>query len=206
MAEVTRGAIIAGGRSVRYGAPKALATVGGVRIIDRVLAALHDVPVSPLLIANQPELFADLGVPVFPDVVTDAGALGGILTALQRAHDDGASGILAVACDMPFLSSALLRTLVATADARAADVVIPESDGPRGLEPMCAYYRVSCIAAIERALAEGNRRLVGFHGDVVTHRLGADAVARFGDPARLFLNVNTPEERLRADQLAEMEA
>jgi hypothetical protein len=30
----------------------------------------------------------------------------------------------------------------------------------------------------------------------------AAEVARFGDPKRLFLNVNTPEERLLAESLA----
>ena len=53
--------------------------------------------------------------------------------------------------------------------------------------------------AIERRIAAGDRRVIGFYDDVRVARLRADGVARFGDPALLFMNVNTPEERILAE-------
>ncbi len=194
------GAILAGGESRRFGAPKALATVGSARIIDRVRAALADACQDVVLIANDAAVHADLGLRTRPDARPGLGALGGILSALLWAAEEGRSGALAVPCDMPFLSASLLRRLLADAD--GCDVVAPESGGRRGVEPLCAWYGVGCIPAIEAELARGERHIVGFFDDVRVRRVPLAEVRAFGEPDVLFLNVNTPGERERADRLA----
>src|SRR5690606_29284970 len=120
------GAILAGGRNVRYGAPKALAMVDGARIIDRVMRALRAVTPDLILIANDADVYASVGLPMRPDARPGLGALGGIYTALLWAREAGRPGILAVACDMPFLDTRLLARLAGGA-AHGADVVVPES-------------------------------------------------------------------------------
>lgn len=202
------GAILAGGESRRYGSPKALAEVGGKRIIDRVVVALRRVTPHLVLLANEPDLFRDLSLPTRPDVRPGLGALGGILTGLLWAREEGRPGILAVACDMPFPSVALLthlRDAAWPAGAAAADVVVPESRGRRGIEPLFAAYGVGCIPAIEARLEAGDRRMIGFHEDVRVLRVPLERVEALCDPERAFLNVNTPEERDRAERLAEGE-
>lgn len=239
--------MLAGGESSRYGSPKALATVGGGRIIDRVIEALRRVTPDVIISANEPELFADLGLPTYPDERPDLGPLGGIYTTLRRAREAGRPGVLAVACDMPFPSVALLALLrrgafregdasapVDTGDSGSGsgsylgpasghepapggdrppsptptpktprpDIVLPASRGPRGVEPLFAAYRTSCIPAIDAALAEGDRRMIGFHERVRVHTIPLDEVAATCDPARAFLNVNTPEDRDRAEAMA----
>lgn len=210
------GAILAGGESRRYGSPKALAEVGGARIVDRVVAALRRVTPDLALLANEPGLFEDLDLPTRPDVRPGLGALGGIHTGLLWARAEGRPGILAVACDMPFPSVALLERLRAEAwpepggagDAAAPgdplpDVVVPESRGRRGIEPLFAAYGVGCLPAIEARIEAGDRRMIGFHEDVAVRRIPLAEVERLCDPARAFLNVNTPEERERAQAMAE---
>ncbi|MBV9108579.1 MAG: NTP transferase domain-containing protein, partial [Gemmatimonadetes bacterium] len=61
------GAILAGGASSRFGAPKALAKVGGRRIIDRVRMAVADAVRDAVLIANEPAVFGDVDLPTRPD-------------------------------------------------------------------------------------------------------------------------------------------
>ncbi len=195
------GAILAGGRNVRYGAPKALAMVDGARIIDRVMRALRAVTPDLILIANDADVYASVGLPMRPDARPGLGALGGIYTALLWAREAGRPGILAVACDMPFLDTRLLARLAGGA-AHGADVVVPESGGRRGVEPLCAYYSTRCIAAIETQLERGDFHVIGFYDDVAVERVPPDEVRAHGDPQVLFLNVNTPEERERAEALA----
>mgnify|MGYP001954441082 FL=1 len=195
------GAILAGGRNARYGGTKALATVGGARIIDRVVQALRTVTPDLILIANDADEYASVGLPMRPDARPGLGALGGIYTALLWAREAGRPGILAVACDMPFLDARLLQRLAEGA-ARGADVVVPESGGPRGVEPLCAYYSTRCIAAIEARLEHGDVHVIGFYDDVAAERIPLDEVRVYGDPQVLFLNVNTREERERAEALA----
>jgi molybdopterin-guanine dinucleotide biosynthesis protein A len=189
------GAILAGGRSTRYaGKPKGLELVRGVRIIDRVRQALEPAVDDLLLIANDDAAGEWLpGVRWKRDVLRDVGSIAGIHAALVHA----ATAVVVVAWDMPFVPTGLLRSMCEIgAD---ADAVVPESDSRRGLEPLCAYYAPPCIAAIERHVAAGDRRVIGFYDDVRVRRLSAEAVAQFGDPALLFMNVNTPEERVLAE-------
>jgi molybdopterin-guanine dinucleotide biosynthesis protein A len=199
------GAIIAGGRSTRYGEPKALATVAGARIIDRVMDALCSVTPDCVTIANTPEIACATPLPSRPDAVRDAGALGGIYTALLWAREEARSGILAVACDMPFLSAPLLADLLERAypvDRAGPDVVVPESGGRRAIEPLCAWYGTSCLDAVTAAVQRGDYRMIGFHEDVRTERVPLFDVRRFGDPEVLFLNVNTREDRELAERIA----
>jgi molybdopterin-guanine dinucleotide biosynthesis protein A len=200
------GAAIAGGQSRRYGSPKSFATVAGRTLIERVLEALRAASDEQVIIANDHDAYAHLGLPVRSDVLTGAGAVGGIHAALRHAEEHGCDGVVVLACDMPFPSAPLLRELVAQARTEHADVAAPESAGPRGIEPLCAWYATSCIAPIERAVARGDRRVIGFHEDVSVVVMSAADVARFGDPERLFLNVNTPEDRIRAQALAAADA
>ena len=184
------GVVLAGGAASRYGGlPKGLETVGGRRIIDRVADGLRAVTDDLLLAANDPAARDWLpGVRVAGDLVPNAGGLGGIHSALHHA----ASPVLIVAWDMPFVPTALLARLRELGD--GADVAVPESGSRRGVEPLCAFYAPSCLPAIERSLAAGDHRVVGFHSQVRVARLPANEVSAFGDPERLFMNVNTPDD------------
>ena len=192
------GVILAGGAASRYGGrPKGLERVGGRRVIDRVADALRDAADDLLLIANDPvsrEWLAD--VPTASDVRMNCGSLGGIHAAIVRA----AGPVLVVAWDMPFVPPALLRRL-RDAGARA-DAALPESSSRRGLEPLCAYYSPSCVPAIERRLDAGDMRVVSFFDDVRVERVPEGEVRRFGDPAVLFMNVNTPDDLALAERHA----
>jgi molybdopterin-guanine dinucleotide biosynthesis protein A len=73
------------------------------------------------------------------------------------------------------------------------------------VEPLCAWYGISCIGAIEQAAARGDARMIGFHDQLRVHRLPLAAVRTFGDPEQLFANLNTPAdlaalERMLAEQ------
>ncbi len=198
-------AVLAGGESRRFGAPKTLARVGGTRIVDRVVRAARGAGLEVVLVANRPEPFADLGLPVRPDTVAGAGALGGIHAALRWASDEGRTGALCLACDMPFLRPGLLRALADRAGAGEAGVVVPESPGRRGLEPLCALYPVDCLPVVERMLAAGERRIVELLERVGTRPLPLEEVRRWGPPEVLFLNVNTPGDHARAVDAAREE-
>jgi molybdopterin-guanine dinucleotide biosynthesis protein A len=192
---------MAGGRNTRYGAIKALEPVGGIRIIDRVMDALKQVTPALVLIANDPVAYCEMQLPMRPDARPDLGAIGGLLTALRWAVEEQRPGLFAVACDMPFLSVDLLRELQRRAALQRADVIAPESGSRRGLEPLCAYYSTRCLPAVESAIERADLRLVGFHNDVAVERIPLDVVQHYGDPDVMFLNVNTRDERERAERL-----
>ena len=198
MRERCTGVILAGGAASRYGGyPKGLLTVGESRVIDRVADALSHASDELLLIANDPAAAAWL-----PDVRTEAdvrpgcGSLGGIHAALWHAR----TPVILVAWDMPFVPTDLLRALRDSAE--GCDAVVPSSGSRRGVEPLCAWYSSSCLSAIEERLDANDLRVVSFYDSVRVRRLEPDEVARFGEPTRLFHNINTPSDL----ELAERDA
>ena len=187
------GVILAGGGATRFGGkPKGLELVDGVRIIDRVAATLRGAADELLLVANDPGANEWLpGVRTVADVRRGEGALGGLHAALSHA---GGHAVLVAAWDMPYLSEGLLRALRAEGE-RGFEAVLPESESSgRGVEPLCAWYAPTCLAAIERRLDAKDRRVVSFFADVRTAHLAAAEVSQYGDPARIFFNVNRPDD------------
>ena len=193
------GVVMAGGRNVRYGDLKAFAKVKGEPIIDRVIRALDRVSDDVVIIANDQASYARLGLPIRSDEDENAGPLAGLITALRWSRERKCDGIVAAACDMPFVSAPLLRTLVSEAEQRHADAALPESGSRRGVEPLCAFYANSCIAAIEEAIAREDYRMISFHEHITLFRLPIEQVRVFGDPKTLFMNVNTPEDLADAE-------
>ena len=171
--------------------------MGGERILDRLVstmtAALGE---PPLLVANSPDApgwYPHLRV--VPDLRPGCGALGGLHTAVSEAP----APVVCVAWDMPFVSAALVRALADGLE--AADACLPESRGPRRLEPLCAAYGPACLGAIVASLDRGDLRALGFHAGIRVGILPHADVARLGDPALLFFNVNTADDLARADEL-----
>lgn len=192
------GVILAGGQATRYGGrPKGLVRVGGKRVLDRVVEALAPATDELLLVANDPAAAEWLpGIRVERDVRPGCGGLGGIHAALVHALTD----VIVVAWDMPFVPARLIAALRAFGE--LADVVVPESDSRRGVEPLCAYYSRRCLAPIERRLDAGERRIVSFFDDVKIARIAAREVAVLGDPALMFMNINSPDDLALAEKYA----
>ena len=102
--------MLAGGASSRFGAPKGLAMLSGRTLVARVISSLRAVGLPVVLIANDPAV-ADQWDPSMPDREPGCGPLSGITTALGYAAGEGMNGALCVACDMPLVSPATLRSL-----------------------------------------------------------------------------------------------
>jgi len=185
--------ILAGGESRRMGANKALLSLDGQPLIARTAASLRLLADELIVVTNTPEtyqfLVTDYHATLTPDAFPTRSALVGLYSGLRAARGDLA---LAVACDMPFLNSALLGFMLSLAQT-GCDVVAPQVDNQ--WEPLHAVYRpASCIPAVERHLRTGDRRMISFYPEVQVRLVTAAEVAEF-DPEHLsFVNVNTPEE------------
>ncbi len=197
-AHLTRGAILAGGAASRFGGKaKGLETVGGERILDRVVRVVREtVGELPLLVANADDAHEWIeGAMVAKDVIPHCGSLGGIYTVVARSRDP----MLIAAWDMPFVSLELLKAVIAGAG--AFDVFLPESNGPLGFEPLCGVYSPACAEPIKAALDDEDFRTTSFHEHVRVSTLPLSDVKTFGDPDMLFFNVNSPSDVAKAEQL-----
>lgn len=193
-------AVLAGGKSSRMGTDKAFVRMLGRPLIEVVLEPLLGLGAETLIITNQPAPYRYLGLPLFPDVLPDMGALGGLYSALYHSSQPHT---LCVACDMPFVVPALLEYVLSLrAD---ADAVVPrlraDATGAVEAEPFRAVYaRAACLGPIRAALDGGRRRVITWFPDVRVRFVEAAEIDRF-DPRHLsFFNVNTPEDLEAARQ------
>ena len=86
----TLGAVLAGGRSSRFGSDKALAMLGGRSLLDHALAALRP-HCDAVIVVGRGE------IPDWPRA--DMGPLGGIAGALTHAADQGFDQLLTAPVD-----------------------------------------------------------------------------------------------------------
>jgi molybdenum cofactor guanylyltransferase len=190
-------AILTGGRAERMGGlRKGEIEIGGVRIIDRQLAALREVTdtIFEVVAADSTGPPSADGLRVVQDHFPRSGALGGIYTAIVESPS---LRTLVVGCDMPFLSSALLRHM-ADVD---ADLVIPRSE--RGHEPLCAIYSKNCAPPLRRRLESGELKASVLPEGVKIAEIGPEVLAGYDPDGLLFVNVNTPHDCERARTLLE---
>ncbi len=187
-------AIQAGGRSSRMGTDKGLVNLAGKPMIAHVLQKVSKLGDDLLITTNNGVNYEHLNVRLVADAEPGAGALEGLLTALQAATTEF---VLVVACDMPFLNESLLAHLV---DSRSNfDVIVPRWEGR--LQPLHAVYRrEDCITAIQAQLAANNKRVVSFFDDVRTHIIEENEVAEFDPQGQSFQNINTPQDLADAEK------
>lgn len=197
----TLGLILAGGLSRRMGGgDKPLAQVGGVAILDRVVAALAPQCAGLVLNANgDPARFSAQGLPVVADDVPGfAGPLAGVLAGLDwcaRARPE-IGWVVSVAADSPFLPGDLVARLQAARSAAGARLACAASGGHT--HPVIGLWPVELAAELRHALVQEDIRKI----DRFTARYPIATVEWATTPLDPFFNANTPEELAEAERLA----
>lgn len=184
--------ILAGGQSRRMGADKALLRLpsGGPTLIERVVMAARTVTDDVVIVAGDAGRLPKMPARTVPDAIAGAGPLAGLAAGFVAAqHPD----ILALACDLPYLSVPLLRGMAAIP--RTWDALVPHlpnEDGKAGWEPLHALYTRTCLAPMCAALDRGNRQMTAFFLAIHVQPLTADVMRPYDPTLRSTRSVNTP--------------
>ena len=187
------GAILAGGRATRLERPKPTALLGDRPLIGYPLRALEAAGIEAVIVAKDATSLPPDAAPVWHERDEPFHPLLGIVTALEQA--DGRP-VLACACDLPFVSPALARSLADT----SAALVIPRAGGR--LHPLFALYTPALLPALREALdqrAPLQETVAGLAPMIVDEA----ELRAFGDPHRLLFNVNTPADLEQAEAMLE---
>lgn len=194
-AEPLSGIVLAGGKARRLGMDKArIVLPDGRPLIAAVSATLHALCVEVVVVVDTPGRFADLELPgrEATDVVAGRGPIGGLHAGLPEVRQPFA---VVVACDMPFLSPALLAYMAGRP--RTYQALVPRLDGR--WHPTHAIYSRACLPFIERALAEGENRLTALLSRLEVQEVTADEVRQFDSEGLCLLSLNEPEDLERAE-------
>ena len=182
------GVVLAGGESRRLGRDKALLELDGETLAARA---------ARLLAAACGEVaVADRGRAVAPGCrsLADGPGRGPAAGILGAAAAYPGRPLLVLACDLPRVPPGLLAELARTAD---CDWAVPRWEG--GVEPLCALYAPTALALLAARVAKGRFDLHGLADtDLAVRYLEGSLLASFGEPAEMFLNVNTQQDLKRA--------
>jgi molybdenum cofactor guanylyltransferase len=201
----TLGLVLAGGLARRMGGgDKALITIGGTTILERVMARLRPACTGIILNANgDPARFARFGVPVVPDSVPDfAGPLAGILAGLDWAarHAPDTAYVASAPGDCPFLPRDLVARLHAVRTAQGTVLASARSGDWR--HPVVGLWPVALREDLRHALVEEGLHKI----EVFTARHGIALAEWPTAPVDPFFNVNTPADAAAAERLARADA
>jgi len=199
----TLGIVLAGGLARRMGGgDKALITIGGVAILDRVLALLRPACAGIILNANgDPARFGRYGLPVVPDSVPDfAGPLAGILAGLDwaAANRPDIAWVASVPGDCPFLPHNLVSRLHEAREKARTRLACARSGDWR--HPVAGLWPVALRDDLRHALVVEDLRKI----EVWTARHGIAVADWPAQPVDPFFNVNTPEDATEAERLVQM--
>jgi molybdopterin-guanine dinucleotide biosynthesis protein A len=190
-------AILAGGRARRLGGrDKRALRVGPTTILERQLAALDGLVDRVFVVGGDPMAGGGPRQTVVPDRLPDAGALGGLYTALCESSGPH---VLVVACDLPFVTAPLLASLISLADSEC-DAVVPRSTD--GLQPLCAVYARRLADEVRGRIESGRLKVQDLLGAIRIREVGPAEIAAFDADGRLFFNVNTPHDLAEAVRLS----
>ena len=215
------GVVLAGGAGRRLGQSKAGLRLPGRRpeepgptlvewAADR-LAAVNGVE-EILVAAGDTDSEVDSGgcgrdarvpggrrVPV--SVVGDGPGSGPAAGVLGAARSRPECRLLVLACDLPLAPVELLDALAASRAELASAASNPAD--PWSMNPTCALWKPPALRLLERRVATGDFRL---YPTLQSSGLRVQAIdaARFGDPKRVLLNVNTADDWERARRLFDL--
>jgi molybdopterin-guanine dinucleotide biosynthesis protein A len=200
-AEKTLGLVLAGGLARRMGGgDKARIKIGGVTILQRVIACLTPQCSRVILNANgDPARFADTGLPVIADSVPHfAGPLAGILAGLDwaAANAPQCEWLASAPGDCPFLPDNLVARLHEARVAAATPLVCARSGEWR--HPVVGLWPLTLRDELRRALVEEGLHKI----EIWTARHGVAIADWPAEPIDPFFNVNMPEDARRAEALA----
>jgi molybdenum cofactor guanylyltransferase len=180
--------ILAGGKARRMGGEdKGLIELHGRPLLDYIIAGLRPQAGNLIVNANRNlDRYREFGYPVVADMMGDFfGPLVGMATGMQAADT---ALILAVPCDSPFVPAKLCETLRHEMSKVDADISVAH-DGIR-MQPVFALLRCELLPGLLSYLEEGGRKIDTWYAQ---HHL---ALADFSASPDVFLNLNTPSDRL----------
>ena len=193
------GFILVGGASSRMGRDKSRLMLGSQTTVERIAEAMANVATRVRLVGEQDDRNRFESV---PDLADSWGPLGGIQAALHAAE---AEWCIVIACDLPFVSSDLLRRLfeLGSSETESFDGVIPiqADDYP---QPLCAMYRrLPCLDAADQSIRNGEHSPRALLDRVKTRYVPFAEIADLPGASSFFFNINTPENYERAQQLCQ---
>ncbi len=210
--------VLAGGQSERMGKDKALIPIEGVPLIGRICNIAKSCSDRVYVVTSWPERYREI-IPKDCHLISEvpiagesqpSGPLVGFVQGLVHVESDW---VLLLACDLPKLRADVLQDWVVKLTEVQREAIALLVQGDRylhysdfsgtidmkwGWEPLCGFYRRSCLPELTQFIQQGGRSFQQF--------LASQTVAELPLTDReMLFNCNTPAdlEELRIENSTE---
>jgi molybdopterin-guanine dinucleotide biosynthesis protein A len=190
------GVILAGGANTRFeGKMKPNLVIGGQTIIERISVILKDIFRELILVTNTPGEFSQLtGFKIVPDAFLKIGPLGGIHAALKASS---MKSVFVFAGDMPVLDKKLILSQIEAFEELQPDILVPRTG--EYIEPLHSIYSKAVLPQLEDYIS-GNTK---FAVRDFIRTLNVSFFETGSETNNAFMNINTPEDILKAEKILE---
>lgn len=148
--------VLAGGKSLRMGTDKALLAVNGKTLLQNTCETAQACGAEPILIVTPwQQRYAALKLPEqceFIDEISPKSPLSGFALGLSWLKTEW---VLLLACDLPNLQSQTIKTWYQQLRYLPLEAIAYLPKQVKGWEPLCGFYRSSCLESLQRHLQAG---------------------------------------------------
>lgn len=179
--------ILAGGKSSRMGQDKALIKLGTRPLLAQICTLAQECATQVYVVTPWSEKYRDLlpsHCQLIPEEIRHEGPLRGFALGLQYVKQEW---VLLLACDLPLLTASVVKQWCQYLPTVSKNAIALLPNSPKGWEPLCGFYRRSCLSLITTYLEEDGK---SFQSWLSNHTVQELPVS----DRRVLFNCNTPED------------
>ena len=179
--------ILAGGKSRRFGADKAVAKLGEKSLIDYTINKLEPKFAEILVITNNPKQVSKNNIFFIKD--TMAGQLGplvGILSAMEwvKNNDKNYEWIISFPCDTPFFEEEIIDKVINSQKSSDKKLLFLKSGNKR--HNIFGLWSIELMEQLRNDINQGARKVEDW-----ANKIGTEIVEINSESDKSFLNINT---------------
>ena len=179
--------ILAGGKSRRFGADKAVAKLGDKSLIDYTINKLEPKFAEILVITNKPMQVSKNNIFFIKDTMSgQLGPLVGILSAMEwvKNNDKNYEWIISFPCDTPFFEEEIIDKVINSQKSSDKKLLFLKSGNKR--HNIFGLWSIELMEQLRNDINQGARKVENW-----ANKIGTEIVEINSESDKSFLNINT---------------
>ena len=179
--------ILAGGKSRRFGADKAVAKLGEKSLIDYTINKLEPKFAEILVITNNPKQVSKNNIFFIKDTMSgQLGPLVGILSAMEwvKNNDKNYEWIISFPCDTPFFEEKIIDKVINSQKSSDKKLLFLKSGNKR--HNIFGLWSIELMEQLRNDINQGARKVEDW-----ANKIGTEIVEINSESDKSFLNINT---------------
>ena len=190
-------AVLAGGKSKRFGEDKSQVLLGDKILIDHILTEIKDDFKEILIVANSPIKHLSLKKIVeISDYQKNLGPLGGVLSAMKwvKFNNKKYQWIATFPSDTPFFKKNILENFYNRINEKESELFFMKSNDKR--HNIFGLWCIDLVDQLEKDLENGARKVEKW-----ANTIGVKTINMSFEKEDPFFNINTKEDLEKAEKI-----